>query len=140
MFYDFAITVPADTALATPVTQDMQLTAGVVHQVEIGFPSGCAGLVHVRIGQPEATYLPTNPEGSFASDGYVIRFNEHKELSAGSNLLTAFAWNLDDTYPPTITVRIGVLPRDAVLVLALAKFITNLISILSPKRIFGGGS
>ncbi len=145
MFYDFAITVPANTAQASPVTQELKLTGGVIHYVEFSFPSGCADitggagpLVHVQLRQPEASYLPTNPDGSFAADNYVIKFNEHKELKAGEHTLKAVLWNLDDTYAHTVTIRIGVLQRDAVLVLALAKFTSNLVSALSPRRIFSG--
>jgi len=112
MFYDFAITIPANTAKEAPVSQELKLTAGIVHYVEIEFPSGCAGLAHVQIRQPEATYLPTNPDGSFASDGYVIPIKEHLELGPGENSLKAVCWNLDDTYSHTITIRVGVLLRE----------------------------
>jgi len=112
MFYDFALTIPANTLQAAPYTQELKLTAGIVHYVEIEFPSGCAGLAHVQIRQPEATYLPTNPDGSFASDGYVIPIKEHLELGSGENTLKAVGWNLDDTYEHTITIRIGVLLKE----------------------------
>jgi hypothetical protein len=112
MFYDFALTIPANTAQASPVTQELKLTAGIVHYVEIEFPSGCAGLAHVQIRQPEATYLPTNPDGSFHSDGHVIPIKEHLELGPGENTLKAVAWNLDDTYQHIVTVRIGVLAKE----------------------------
>ena len=120
MYYEFEIDIPANTKASAPVSQELKLTAGIVHYVEIEFPSGCAAtdgsgnLVHLQIRQPEATYLPTNPDGSFASDNHVIAFNEHKELSPGNDLLKLYAWNDDDTYAHTLRLRIGVLPKDVV--------------------------
>ncbi len=118
MFYEFSISVPANTAKASPTTQELHLTAGIVHYVEIEFPDGCAAtdgsglLTYLQIRQPEATYLPTNPEGWFASDGHIIPVKEHKELTESNNRLKLVAYNLDDTYAHIIRVRIGVLPKE----------------------------
>jgi len=109
MQYDFAITIPANTPAESPLETELQLTAGVLHAVWIEFPPGCAGLAHVQIRQPEATFLPSNPDGSFAGDSCVIPIMEYKPLISGLDLLKCFAWNLDDTYPHTVTIRIGVL-------------------------------
>lgn len=112
MQYDFAITIPANTPADAPQETELQLTAGILHSVWIEFPPGCAGLAHVRIGQPEANFLPSNPDGSFAGDSCVIPIMEYKELISGADLLKAFCWNLDDTYPHTVTIRLGVLLAD----------------------------
>lgn len=109
MQYDFAITIPANTPADAPQETELQLTAGILHSVWIEFPPGCAGLAHVQIKQPEANFLPSNPDGSFAGDSCVIPIVEYKELISGGDLLKAFAWNLDDTYPHTVTIRMGVL-------------------------------
>jgi hypothetical protein len=109
MQYDFAITIPPNTPANAPQETGLQLTAGIVHSVWIVFPPGCAGLAHVQIKQPEATFLPSNPEGSFAGDSCVIPIVEYKPLIQGGDMLKAFCWNLDDTYPHTVTIRLGVL-------------------------------
>ena len=119
MFYEFPVTVPANTLQSAPVTQVCKLTEGIVHYVEIEFPAGCADqlggagpLVHVQIRQPEATYLPTNPDSSFASDDHIIPIREYKALGEGNNVLKIYAWNDDDTYAHTVIVRIGVLSQE----------------------------
>jgi len=124
MFYDFAITVPPNTPREKPIKQEMKLTKGVIHRIEVQFPIGCAGLVHVRLYHNEAVFLPTNPEGSFASDGYVIPIDEHFELKTEPYTLIARLWNEDDTYEHTITLRIGILPKEVLAPLAplVAKF------------------
>lgn len=113
MFYDFTITIPANTPEASPVSQELQLSAGILHYVEIEFPSGCQGLAHMQIKQPQASFLPTNPDGDFASDNYVIPIQEHFEIVSTVTRLMAVAWNEDDTYAHTISIRIGVLPTAA---------------------------
>ncbi len=109
MFYDFAITVSANTAKAAPTTQELKLTHGVIHRVEVEFPAGCAGLVHCGLLQGIHQLWPTNPDGSFASDDYVIAIYEDYELATEPYVVKFVGWNLDDTYDHTVTVRIGVL-------------------------------
>ncbi|GAI41384.1 unnamed protein product, partial [marine sediment metagenome] len=40
MYYDFSFTIPANTAKASPHTEDVKLGHGVIHRLEIGFPPG----------------------------------------------------------------------------------------------------
>lgn len=55
---------------------------------------------------------PTNPQGSFNTDGYTIGFNEHLKFTHEPYILTLSGWNLDDTYDHTLEVRIGILPQE----------------------------
>lgn len=111
MYYDFSFTIPANTAQALPHTEDVKLTHGVVHRVEIGFPKGCAGLAHLQIRRGLHQVWPTNPAGSFNTDGYTIPINEYYKLFAEPYILTLVGWNLDDTFPHTLEVRFGILPE-----------------------------
>lgn len=113
MYYDFSFTIPADTAKSSPEELDVKLTHGVIHRVEIGFPRGCAGLVHLQIRRGLHQLWPTNPQGSFNTDGYIIPINEYYELFVEPYILTLVGWNLDDTYVHTLEVRIGILPSRA---------------------------
>jgi hypothetical protein len=128
MFYDFAITIPANTPKASPVVTELKLTAGVIHRVEIQFPAGCMGLAHIAINDGLHQLLPTNPDGDFASDDYVIPIDEYYPMPGGDYILTARGWNMDDTYPHTLSVRIGILSGDVIAPLsglggALKKFL-----------------
>ena len=114
MFYDFAITVPKSKTEADPTWQTMKLTKGVVHRVEVQFPIGCRALAHCQIYHGGHQFLPTNPDGNFASDGYVIPIDEHYELKAAPYTLRAKCWNEDDTYQHIITVRVGVLAKEVI--------------------------
>lgn len=112
MFYDFSVPIPANTPESAPVLVTAALTAGVIHRLEIEFPAGCAGLVHVAIRQAIHQLWPGNDAGSFSSDDHVIAFDEHYVLEQPPLELELVGWNLDDTYAHTIPVRIGVLPPE----------------------------
>lgn len=112
MFYDFALTIPANTTEASPLEEVVKVTHGVLHRVEIAFPAGCAGLAHLVILHWGFQLYPTNPGGSFASDDYTIPIDDYFELFFAPYTLKLRGYNEDDTYSHTITVRIGVLPED----------------------------
>lgn len=108
MFYRYSLTVPASTAQSAPVETIMRLTYGIVHQVEIGFPPGCAALVHVSIHRYEHQAWPTNPDEQFAWDDYNVRITgEEFPLLAAPFTLYLRAWSEDTSYAHTITARIG---------------------------------
>lgn len=115
MYYDFSFTIPANTAKASPEELDVKLTHGIIHRLEIGFPRGCAGLAHFVILEGLHQRWPTNPQGSFNTDGYTIAFNEHLKFTHEPYILTLSGWNLDDTYDHTLEVRIGILPSEVLI-------------------------
>lgn len=110
MFYDVSFTISANTAKSAPREERVKLTHGVIHRVEIGFPDNCAGLAHLQIREGGHQVWPTNPQGSFNTDGYTIVIDDYYELFEEPYTLTLVGWNLDDTYDHTLEVRFGVLP------------------------------
>ena len=108
MFYSFPLTVPANTLESAPTTLACKLTSGTIERVDVQFPPGCAGLVHVALTHALHQLWPSNPDGSFAADGYVISFNEDLPFKTAPYVLTLTGWSDDDTYGHTVTVRIGV--------------------------------
>ncbi|MBA7560745.1 hypothetical protein ES708_02376 [subsurface metagenome] len=112
MFYDFSFTIPANTSKYPLYIKRAKLTHGIIHRVEIGFPDGCGGLVHLRIKRGLFQVWPLNPDGDFNSDNYTIAFNDFYELFSAPYLLTLHGWNLDDAFPHTLEIRFGILPAD----------------------------
>ena len=110
MFYDYSFTIPANTPEKTPLRKNIDLTHGIIHRVEIGFPLGCAGLVYIQIVQGLHQLWPTNADGSFNTDGYTIAFGEFHDMTVEPFTLSLIGWNLDDTYDHTLEVRLGILP------------------------------
>lgn len=112
MHYDFSVALPANTAKAAPVVQDLALSPGIIHRVEVVFPDKCAGLAHMTILHKSRQVWPANPDGSYNTNNETVGWDEWHELEEEPYLLQACAWNLDDTYPHTIELRFAILPRE----------------------------
>lgn len=112
MYYSFPIVVPADTPESSPVVTRIKLTAGMLHRVECVFPSGCRGMVHLAISHEGTQQWPQTFGSSFAAEGFTIGIDDRYELPADINELVAVAWSPGTTYPHTLTVRVGVLPKE----------------------------
>lgn len=109
MFYVYTLEVPPNTPKTAPVVTTMYLTNGIVHQVGLSFPPGCAALVHATIYQFEHQVWPTNPDSSFAWDDYTIIMprQEHR-LTSPPYDLSLRAWSEDDFFTHTLTCRLSV--------------------------------
>lgn len=108
MFYRYSLLVPLSTPVTAPVTTTMYLSHGIVHHVEVGFPPGCAGLVHAAVFRFEHQVWPSNPDHDFAWDDYnIVVRNESFGLVSRPYTLTLRAWSEDDSYAHTIVCRIG---------------------------------
>lgn len=112
MFYDFSFEIPANTPKYPLYSQRVNLTHGILHRIEIGFPAGCAGMVHFRIKKGLHQVWPTNSADDFTADGYTIVINEFYELLTAPYFLTLHGWSPDTTYPHTLEIRFGILPVD----------------------------
>jgi hypothetical protein len=110
VFYDFSFQIEANTAKSDLHTQDVHLTHGIIHRVEIGFPAGCRGYAHVAIRHGLHQLWPTNPAGSFNADNYTIVINEYYPLHTAPYRLTLHGWSPGTAYPHTIEIRFGILP------------------------------
>ena len=113
MFYSFDLTIPANTSPYYPVSLLCPVSSGTVSRVMFVFPTGCATLAHVRVYRSSHQLWPSNLDGSFASDGEFLDFDEdYPVLDAPFELLFT-GWNDDDTYSHTVTLRLGVVQAEA---------------------------
>ncbi len=110
MFWEYTLTVPANTPASAPVESDVSLSPGVVARVDVQFPRGCVGLVHVQIWRSEHQVWPVNIDGNIASEGQTVSWAEDYDLEDDPTVLTLRGWNLDDSYAHTITFRFALLP------------------------------
>ena len=110
MYYDISFAIPSDTTQAAPEELQVKLCHGVIHRIEIGFPTGCAGLVYLQIREGLHQVWPSNRQGSFNTNGYTIPIDDYYELYEEPYILTLVGWNLDDTYDHKLEVRFGILP------------------------------
>jgi hypothetical protein len=113
MLYVFPVTIPANTLASNPVIQDLPLTAGTITRMMLQYPAGALGLDHLVIRDGLYQVWPSNPEANFSTSDEIITWLEEYVLDTTPYDLTAYAWNLDDTYPHTITIRIELQPAVA---------------------------
>ena len=110
MFYVFPLTIPANTLVTAKQKTSLKLTTGKITRVMVEFPAGHVGLTHLHLNRGLYQVWPANPDANFKSSNETIIWEEVYELAAPAEF-EAYAWNEDDTYEHTITVRIELQPR-----------------------------
>jgi hypothetical protein len=128
MYYEKSLTIPKNTPSSAPVSAAIPVHPGVLKEVEVIFPPGPAGLAHVIIYYWGHQVFPSNPDSSFAGDDIKIEFNEEWDLPGVPFEFVVYGWNSDDTYPHTVTVRLGILPHDK-----------DLLKIIAPAAVGARG-
>ena len=115
MQYVKEITFSKNGSSTNQTSATLKCAKGIIHKIEIVFPSGCFGLVHTQIfigGHPIA---PSTFGQTYAGDNEVIIIPEFTELRKDFNVITISGWNEDDTYDHIVRVRIYVLPKEVLL-------------------------
>ncbi len=86
----------------------LPLERGLTYKLDIVFPPGPAHLLHVQIRDAIHPVWPTNADADFAGDNATIIFEDEYPLLEPPYQLEAWTWNLDDTYPHRVIIRIGI--------------------------------
>lgn len=111
MFYAFSYTPNASDTAGNPYNLKMQLTAGVIHQVDVLFQAGCNHEEFVRINDDNFQLWPLNRGGMLRGNATVISFREFYELQPGNTILTAKIWTSLAADFKEIIIQIGILPK-----------------------------
>lgn len=112
MDYVKQITVPKNTTKEIPLVKQIIIPFGIIKVVGYHFPLGCKGLAHLTIWDSSVQQWPRSQEFSYYGDDTLRTFPENYPLPNAYNILTFKCWNLDDTWPHTITTFITVLGED----------------------------
>lgn len=89
----------------------MDLTAGVIHQVDVIFQDGCLHQVNVQIRQGDFQIWPTNRQKAMRGNATVVSFREFYELAPGGSDLYALIWGDPAIENVEVIIQIGLLPR-----------------------------
>lgn len=111
MFYSYNLTVTTSHTAASPKKDVLDLSAGVIHQVDLIFPDNSTKNIYVRIFHGGYQLIPTNRLGAIRADNTIISTREFFELPAGNSELVIHTWNTHDTDPFLLTVNIGILSK-----------------------------
>jgi hypothetical protein len=108
VFYEYALTIPANTPRATPAEQLVTLALGEITWWEVQFPDGCDGLVHVYVRDELHQVIPANTDGDVSANNEHVDSFDSIPLADEPATLIVGGWNDDDTFPHTITFRFAV--------------------------------
>lgn len=111
VFYVKEISTAANTSQYAAIKTDARIWAGVIHRVEVQFPPGPTGLLHVTIWHGGHQIFPSEELMDFASDDETIAFNDFYRLVPGDNKIVIRTWNEDTVHAHEVRVRIGVMPE-----------------------------
>jgi hypothetical protein len=139
VFYDFAITVPKSTTEANAVTTIAKVTHGVITRVSFRPRPGHSALLHCQVSYHEHQLWPVSREEDLHGDTFPIEWDDYEELFTDPYELKIVAWNEDDTYAHTFDLGFALLPENIVAPVNWGKVMTDIFSLLSPRRLFGGG-
>ena len=138
MLFTKSFTVLTTNTESSPKEDTIKIAHGVITFVSVFMPRGCHGLVYCKLKHHEHTIFPST-EGMFLmTDGYPLEWNEYYESYQPPYELKFVGWSYGCSYSHVVTVRVAVLPRKAVLALAIVDAIKHVFGALSPKRIFTG--
>ena len=138
MLFQASITIPKNTALTSPETEILKIAHGIITKFMVRPRPGHAGLAHCVILHHEHQIAPSTKTMDFHGDTFPIDWEEYYESYQPPYELKILGWNDDDTWPHTFDIYVAILPRKAVLALAIADAIKGMFGALSPKRIFTG--
>jgi len=113
--FEQKITIPKNTPIASPATQDILLAKGFVTHGMVVLPPGCAGLVGIAIFDASTQLYPATAATWFTGDGERIEFDTDYDVPlVGTDYkLTIKGYNLDDTYSHTPIVRLWIVKYPA---------------------------
>ena len=138
MLFQGDITIPKNTPSTSPTIAVMGIAHGIITKIMVRPRPGHAALAHLTIHHHEHQIAPSIELMDFHGDTFPIDWEEYYESYQPPYELKLKGGKTDDTYPHTFDVFVAVLPRKAILALALVDAIKGVFGMLSPKRIFTG--
>lgn len=136
MIFADTFNVPAGTSATSPVTRQLELVVGIIHQIEVTFLDGPENEVDVVVRRALHQIMPTNEGASIVGNNITVRASLHQPIRDVPLGVEIDAWSADADYDHEITVRVHLLPEE---VLAPPREELGILRRLS-RAILGGGS
>lgn len=111
MFYVFSYTPTIDDTEADPHKIEMQLTAGIIHQVDVLFQKDCGHEIFVQIFSDNMQIWPSNRGEKLRGDATIVSFRDFYEIKPGNTELTLKVWTTLSADFKEIIVQLGLLPK-----------------------------
>ena len=111
MFYVFDQGITTGDIDTAKIRLPLQLTAGVIHQVDVLFQDGCNHAAEVQIFQGNFQIWPTNRGATLRGNATVVSFREFYELEPGRTDLHAMIWGDGAITGVEVVIQFGLLPK-----------------------------
>ena len=108
MFFEQALTIPANTPIEDPASVVMRVTEGTVQRVWVRWRWGSGNLCGARMLHNTFQYWPLTLGGWFPSSAYPLEFEDYTPIAADSRLIYLEGYNLDEIYPHTVWVAVNI--------------------------------
>lgn len=139
MLYGKSITIPKSTTSTSPTKVTLGISAGVITKIMVRPRPGHSALAHLVIRYQTHQIAPSTEGMELHGDKDPIDWEDYVEVSQPPFELVLEGWNDDDTYEHTFDVYVAVIPKSLTLGQILSNTSRDIFSLLSPRRIFGGG-
>lgn len=107
-------TSDADAEKRHPRTWPLKVRKGLrpgrIKGIDVGFPSGCAGLVGVQVYLRETILAPTDSGEWVHGNGKTWHWELDWPVYGAGNYIGIKVYNEDDTYEHTVSIKIDLLP------------------------------
>jgi len=111
MFYSINKIITSGSTEADPITEKLEVSAGVIHQVDLIFPAASSREVYAQVFCGSYQFIPVNLFEAVRGDDMVISTREFYELTSSTNIIMLKAWNTGDDDTLLLGLNIGVLPK-----------------------------
>jgi len=112
MIYAKSITTSKNTLSTSPLETILKITKGLVYFLEVYFPPGPSGLLHIRIDDGNYQLLPATEGETLYGDNVTVRYDDLYIKNAEPYQFKIYTYNEDDTYNHTLQVRVGLVSKE----------------------------
>ena len=112
MLYAASISTPANTSASAPLSSRIIMTPGLIYHVELYFPPGSCGLLHVQLFDSAYQVCPASPGESLCGDNVLLRYDEMYMHGEAPFIVEVKTWNTDTEYDHGCELRIALVSKE----------------------------
>jgi hypothetical protein len=138
MLFTATITLPPNRAKADAIVEPLMIARGIITKIMVRPRKGHFSLAHLVIFHGSHQIAPSTEDMDLHGDEAPIDWEEYYEFYQPPYELILKGWNEDTDFPHTFDVYVAILPRKAIMALAVVDALKGAFSILSPSKIIAG--
>ncbi len=136
MLYQASITILKNTTKIHPAEVTLILAKGIITKFMVRPRQGHAALAHLVIYHASHPIAPSSEGMDLHGDAFPLDWEDYYEFYREPYELRLVGWNEDDTYPHTFDVFIAILPRKAIIALAIVDALRKFNPVEAVRNIF----